>query len=522
MSVRLRDYQLDAVERIMAAIARGVRRMLVVLPTGTGKTICFAHLAWQLGGRTLIVAHREELLQQAADKIRLVDSTADIGIVQGATNEVDHDIVIASIQTLARDARLGQLGVFDRIIIDEAHHSTARSYRRVIEQLGGFRPAGPVVIGFTATPGRADGVGLGVVFEEVVYERTILEMLSLGHLADLQAKRIQIAADYRNLSVHRGDFDADEVGRILLDAGAPRAARDAYRLHAADRKATLVFAPTVETSKAFAAAFSEAGIPAAHVDGETPRDERADSISRLQTGDLAILANCSLLTEGVDVPAVDCIIIARPTRSTGLYQQMLGRGTRPHPGKADCLVLDLVGSTTRHDLVTAADLLGLDPSELENGRTVTEALEARQRVPGMVDASGELVARAVNLFQRRPPHWLNVDGRYLLTVDQSSHIELRPQADGGDHWTATLHERGRLSSVLATDVPLTYAAGVATDHVRRYGAVGLAISDARWRRDPMTAKQAAHLQRLGITPPDGCTKGQASDLIAVEQMRRTA
>ena len=203
----LRPYQEEALAAIRDAATAGVTRPLIALPTGTGKTVIFSHLARQRGGRTLILAHRDELIRQAADKIRMVDPTALVGIVKADEDEHQRAIVVASVQTLARPRRLPRLcASYDTIVVDEAHHAAAQSYRDILEHFGAFAPGGPLTVGFTATPERGDGVGLDGVFSRIVYERSILDMMAEGYLCDLRAIRVRVDANLGGLHSRAGDF----------------------------------------------------------------------------------------------------------------------------------------------------------------------------------------------------------------------------------------------------------------------------------------------------------------------------
>ena len=355
-----RPYQYEAVAALLAATARGVQRPLLVLPTGTGKTIVFALLVQRRGGRSLILAHRDELIQQAVDKLRLVDPTLPLGVVQATRDEHTAPTVVASVQTLSRRTRLARLVPdFQTIVIDEAHHAPAPTYRRILDYCRAWHPDGPLVVGVTATPERGDRHSLRQVFDRIVYQKTLLEMMQAGYLVDLRALQVLLQADFDALRTQHGDFVEAELETLLLAANAPAQVLAAFQAHAADRKA-LLFTPTVALAYAMADTFRTAGIAAEALDGTTPLATRRAILQRLHTGATRVVANCAVLTEGFDEPSVDCIIVARPTQSALLYQQMLGRGTRTYPGKTDCLVLDVVGVSTRHTLHTAATLFGCD------------------------------------------------------------------------------------------------------------------------------------------------------------------
>src|SRR6266852_7729452 len=279
-----RPYQYEAVAALLAATARGVQRPLLVLPTGTGKTIIFALLVQRRRGRSLILAHRDELIQQAVDKLHLVDPTLPLGIVQAARDEHTAPTVVASVQTLSRRPRLTRLVPdFQTIVIDEAHHASAPTYRRILEYCHAWHPEGPLVVGVTATPERGDRHSLREIFEGIVYQKTLLEMMQAGYLVDLRAFQVLLQADFDGLRTPHGDFVDAELETLLLAANAPAQVLAAFQAHAADRKA-LLFTPTVALAYAMAATFCSAGIAAEALDGTTPPATRRAILRRLHTG----------------------------------------------------------------------------------------------------------------------------------------------------------------------------------------------------------------------------------------------
>jgi superfamily II DNA or RNA helicase len=315
----LRPYQAEAIDAVVEAESRGVNRPAVVLPCGTGKTVAFAHLIARRPGRALVIAHRDELLEQAKSKLRQVAPTLELGIVKAERDEVAADVVMASIQTIARPSRLTRLGRdFTTVIIDECHHSAAPTYVAALEQLGAFTDDGPLVVGFTATLERADNAPLGAVWQEVAYERGILWMIANGYLCDLRAIQVGTDADLAKLKIRHGDLQDAEIAEELLRSGAIGQVAGAYVKYASDRRG-LAFTPTVETAYALAAALLERGISAEALDGTTHPDARRRIVTRLQTGETQVGVNCGIFTEGTDLPATAAVLIARPTRSRVLY-----------------------------------------------------------------------------------------------------------------------------------------------------------------------------------------------------------
>jgi superfamily II DNA or RNA helicase len=536
VALTLRPYQQEAIAAVKSAVERGLQRPLLVLPTGTGKTACFAALIAERGGSALVLAHRDELLRQAAEKITIADPTLALGVgfVAAHRDDVQAPVVVASVQTLARPNRLARLPQrFDTVVVDEAHHATARSYRRILQHLS---PT-PLILGVTATPTRTDGKQLGDVWQEIVYQRGVAEMIRAGYLADVRGVRVGL--EEMNLDAVEqsgGDFDADALGQALEHASAPLHVLAAYREHASGRK-TLVFAPTVMLAHRMAAVFRGAGIRAEALDGKTPRDERHRILQRLHSGETQVVANVGVLTEGVDVPSVDCIVMSSPTNSQVRYSQVVGRGLRPFPGKEDCLVIDVVGVTERLDLQTLPRLFNLNKMPVADV-TVTEALEREQLEREEIErrralerekaeeraaaaghekpSDGELRSRPVSMLAARRRaarrlRWLRHRECWLVSLGSTGTLALVPD---GSRWRV-LRLQGSKHDQLASGVDLGYAHGIAEDYVRAAGAEALAAPYARWRANPMNGAQANLLRRLGITAPEGATKGEASDLITI-------
>jgi ATP-dependent helicase IRC3 len=511
-TLELRPYQEEAIEAVNTA-ADEITRPLVALPTGTGKTVIFAHLLAHRGGHSLVLAHRDELIRQAADKLKMVAPGLDIGVVKAAENELEASVIVASVQTLSHPNRLGQLcGNFNTVVVDEAHHATAETYRRILEHVGSFDSWGPLTVGFTATPERGDKSGLGKVWQRIVYQKTILEMMLAGYLCDLRAIRVALTANLDKLSVRHGDFAEGELEDALMAADAPRHVAAAYREYARGRKA-LVFTAGVRMAHDMARAFRSVGVKSEALDGSTPEEERRAILHRLHTGETQAVANCAVLTEGFDEPSVDCVIIARPTKSRPLYIQMIGRGTRIYPGKDDLLVLDVVGASTRHSIITASEIFDLDLGK-GSVKQATAAKQMEERLASgeyVYTESGDLVAVPVNLFRTRPMHWQQTrQGAWVLSLGDGL---LRLVPANGDRWAVERVVSGH-HTTLWDSLPLDYAMGVAEDCARQEGATALLDPSAAWRNAPATEKQITALRRWKVTIPPGLTKGKASDLLA--------
>ncbi len=354
--MELRPYQEEARRAIFSQWDSGVNKTLLVLPTGCGKTIVFAKVTEDCvrnGDRVLILAHRGELLDQAADKINKSTGLAC------ATEKAEEScigswfrITVGSVQTLMREKRLGRFPAdyFNTIIIDEAHHCLSDSYQRVLQH---FPDAN--VLGVTATPDRGDMRNMGEFFETLAYEYTLPKAIKEGYLTPIKALTLPLKLDLSGVGMQSGDFKASDLG-TALDPYLHQIA-DQLQEYCMDRK-TVVFLPLVKTSQKFTEILNEKGFRAAEVNGES--NDRAEILSDFDSGKYNVLCNSMLLTEGWDCPSVDCIIVLRPTKVRSLYSQMVGRGTRLCEGKDHLLLLDFLWHTERHELCHPASLICQD------------------------------------------------------------------------------------------------------------------------------------------------------------------
>jgi superfamily II DNA or RNA helicase len=335
--MNLRPYQQQLITDIRLQYQLGHRKVLAVLPTGGGKTVCFSYIAEQAakkGNRVLVLVHRQELLDQASRSM-----TVPYGrISAGKAMDLSHAVQVASVQTVARRLHLLPRDFFQLLVVDEAHHTTAGTWARVIEHFSQAK-----LLGVTATPIRGDGRGLGEHYEAMVEGPSAAWLTDNGYLA--AAKVLAPPGfDSAGLRKRMGDFDTREaehrIGTIMGDAVSH------YRKHL-DGQTAIAFCCSVAHAEAVARLFISAGIPAASIDGSMTSEQRRDLLQALGTGRIKVLTSCALIGEGVDVPSVGGCILLRPTASTSLHLQMIGRCLRPSPGKAAAVILDHVGNTLR-------------------------------------------------------------------------------------------------------------------------------------------------------------------------------
>lgn len=387
----LRPYQEAARAAIHGEWDQGHKRTLLVLPTGTGKTIVFAAVAEdqvRRGERVLVLAHRGELLEQAAQKIGTVSGLGcAVEKAEQSSAGSWYRITVGSVQTLMREKRLDRFEPdhYGTIIVDEAHHILSDSYQRVLDH---FPEAN--VLGVTATPDRGDMRNLGQYFDSLAYEYRITQAIKDGYLCKIKAQTIPLKLDMSGVGTQAGDYKAADVGHALdpyLDKIA-----DEMRTYCAGRK-TVVFLPLIETSRRFCALLQARGFRAAEVNGNS--DDRAEILEDFAAGKYDVLCNSMLLTEGWDCPSVDCIVVLRPTKIRSLYCQMIGRGTRLAPGKDHLLVLDFLWHTTRHELCRPACLICESPEVADK---MTENLEQAEEAVDLEAA--EAIAQTDVIAQR--------------------------------------------------------------------------------------------------------------------------
>jgi len=358
-----RPYQNHAITCIRDGF-KEFRRQLAVLPTGSGKTIIFAWLAQLfLPLRTLILAHRDELIDQAIDKIKVatgIQAEKEKAEFKASPHAV---IVVASVQSMIRRLDRWPSDHFNLVVADEAHHAISESWQTVLNHFSGR------VLGVTATPDRGDKRNLGEYFENVAVDIPLVHLIREGFLCPITVKSVPLQIDLSKVHLMAGDFADKELGSLLEPYLATIAG--AIKEHASFRK-VLAFLPLIDTSHKFVKACSQIGLAAQHIDGGSP--DRKEILQRFAAGEFDILSNAMLLTEGFDDPSIDCIVVLRPTKSRPLFAQMVGRGTRIDPIKENLLLLDFLWLHERHRIIHPADLLAKDGEEAD---IITELTQER-------------------------------------------------------------------------------------------------------------------------------------------------
>lgn len=370
MSYNLRDYQNEAIST-MRNLESG-RSGVIALPTGSGKTVIFSDLSSKIDGRVLIVVPSKELREQAIEKLKAIDKDIDVGSVQANLDEVDSRIVVATRQSLThkksnRLERMIDSGKFEVVIIDECHNAVGQ-IKIIKENIN----SDVKFIGFTATPYNPD---MNMVFDNIIYEKSLLDMIQEGYLCQPKAIYVHSDVDLSSVKTVAGEFNQKQLEEAVNTTDRNKLLVEAYKKYAKDRKSTIVFASGIDHSNEIANVFRDNNIKCKSIDSTVDDKTRDSIIDEFKSGKLPVIVNVGILTTGFDSPRVDCIMFARPTKSKILYTQILGRGLRNYEGKEDCLMIDVVDVMKKHDLVTISDIFGLP---IKEGETPLQAKENRE------------------------------------------------------------------------------------------------------------------------------------------------
>jgi DNA repair protein RadD len=342
----LRPYQQGSVEEIRASFRSGCRSVLLASPTGSGKTVLFAHIvegAMRRGNRCLVLAHRAEIVDQIDEALMRLG--VPHGLIVAGSSVTPENVQVASVATLVR--RLDRYDPFDLIVVDESHHAIAGTWREILDAYPDAK-----VLGVTATPLRLDGNGFKDIFSVMVLGPTTLELIKAGYLSSFVCYGPLERPDLSNVTTRAGDYAVGELSDAMARPIVIGSVIDAYERFARGKRG-VVFGVDIRHSKALAQRFVERGYRAVHLDGDTPKDERRRIIKALASGEIDIITNCGLISEGFDLPAIEVAVLARPTQSLALYLQQVGRVLRPAPGKDKAIILDCVGNVYQHGMPDA-------------------------------------------------------------------------------------------------------------------------------------------------------------------------
>lgn len=549
MSLQLRPYQAAALQASKNKFKAGTTRQLIALPTGTGKTPTFAALKDTFGfdKKVMVLVHREELADQAADKIRKWNPGSFVGVEMGERWATPMDeFVVASVPTLGRKGskRLARFNPddFSAIVVDEAHHSIADSYLNIFQHFGLLEPDCPrLLLGVTATPNRGDGVALGQVFDEIVYQMSIKTAIKEGWLVDIRGVRVRSKTSLDAVRTQAGDFQQGDLSNTI---NTPERNDLIVRkwVESASERSTVVFCVDIKHAKDLAECFQRNGINARAVWGDDT--ERGDKLASHRRGDIKVLCNCAVLTEGYDDPNIACIVMARPTKSNLLFVQMSGRGTRLqsdiqnlHEARAagviitkpDCLLMDVVDNTSRHSLVTLNSIFGLSQNTDLKGQPVfetTKKIEEAQKAHPELDFNKleditklDSFVEQVNLFEVKFPdavmtnslfqwHQNSEKDSFVLLLPNNEDVVITPDLLGKFHVVGTA--KGTKLHDTADNLPNAFR--LADTFVTTFAkdTVHLLKRTATWHGDAATEKQLGLLRKLKVDFPMGISKGDAA------------
>lgn len=496
--MELRPYQKECIDTIKALPPGSY---LCQMATGLGKTVTFANIPRQ--GRELILSHREELVRQPEKYYN-----CSYGVERAQEHSHGEEVVSASVQSMVRRLNRFQPDDFDTIIVDEAHHAAAKTYRTILDY---FKPR--MVLGFTATPNRGDKVRLDNVFERIVFSRDLRFGIREGYLTDIYCLRVNIGYDLRGVHTRQGDYAPGELDEAM--DGTADAIAEAYNTYA--KGPTLIFAVSVHHAEEIADKIPGAVV----VTGKTTN--RAEIIRQFTAGDIPVLVNCMVFTEGTDIPRVETVIVARPTQSDSLYAQMVGRGLRLYPGKERLTLIDCVGITGKASLCTAPSLLGIDTDNVpERKKSELQGMlfDLPQKALAATDCPESWIRNVeiVDLwaqeqkYQTHDVNWFKLpDGSMVCSLLEREKLVLLPQDTMGETQIQLgTHISPRMPMQSALDSCFTWLKTFRSDQQYLWDVTQV----ERWGKGPATEKQLSIIQRRckGFDTT-GLTKGQASQIM---------
>ncbi|KAF2450393.1 P-loop containing nucleoside triphosphate hydrolase protein [Karstenula rhodostoma CBS 690.94] len=572
LKITLREYQEECIQSVLAYLAKGHKRLGVSLATGSGKTVIFTHLIDRLpatgdASQTLILAHRRELVEQAARHCALAYPDKHVDLEMGNSHASGAaDITVASIQSIMSGDRVAKFDParYKLVLVDEAHHIVSQQYLDLLEHFGLRHAAdwtvvpAPALVGVSATFSRFDGRKLGAVIDHIVYHRDYVDMIEDNWLSDVTFTTVEIKADLNKVSTTaNGDFKTAALSRAINTEQTNDLLIKAWLAKAKGRNSTIVFCVDLSHVSNLTAKFRHYGIAAEFVTGDTPSKIRSARVDAFRRGDFPVLLNCGVFTEGTDIPNIDCVLLARPTKSRNLLVQMIGRGMRLHPGKENCHIIDMVSALST-GVVSTPTLFGLDPSEIIEKASTKDMMELKERkeeeskreetagdvatrplsakLPGSItftdyesvhdliaDTSSDHVIRGMSELA-----WVAVgEGRFILSTNGGAYLVIEPT--GKDDQSFHVKHYWRLPSGAKSKspyaTPKVIAQGETFEHVV-HAADTFALEafefiwiskNQPWRRSQASQTQVDFLNKFrpeeDHLKPKDLTKGKAGDMI---------
>ncbi|ESZ95686.1 hypothetical protein SBOR_3906 [Sclerotinia borealis F-4128] len=574
-TIVLREYQEECIQAVLSHLDQGHKRMGVSLATGSGKTVIFTQLIdrvqphTEIATQTLILAHRQELVEQAARHCQNAYPDKRIEIEMGKMHASGYaDITVASIQSIGSGDRIEKFEAtrFKLILVDEAHHIVAPQYLRTLAHFGlsEKRESSPALVGVSATLSRTDGLKLGAAIDQIVYHKDYIDMIKDNWLSGVIFTTVQSTADISSVKKGpSGDFQSGELSQVVNTDQINELTVRSWFAKAKERKSTIVFCVDLAHVGGLTNKFREYGIDAQFVTGDTPKIERSARLDAFRSGEFPVLINCGVFTEGTDIPNIDCVLLARPTKSRNFLVQMIGRGMRLHPGKENCHIIDMV-ATLSTGIVTTPTLFGLDPAELIDEANPDDMKSLKERKAEEEERRKE----AEDVVSKAPPtsassnirtvSFTDYDSVYDLIEDTSSERHIRAisrfawvcvgsdkyvlSSSNGSNVKIEKESKDSMDTFIVTETVLLASLGVtkskspfarprhltttetmmdAIHAADTYAAAKFPLQfinrNAFWRTKPATEGQLVFLNKLRpqddqLTSAD-LTKGKAGDMI---------
>jgi len=520
----LYPFQKEAKEAVLRHWEKGEKAALVSMPTGSGKTIVFSDILRSTLGenheRGFVLVHRDELLRQAIEKLKIVWPGVSLSTVEAGSTDYSGQVTVGSVMSVIR--RLERLPAMNTVVTDEAHHAPAKSWLAIYKQLDQLNPDWHH-LGVTATPIRARGASeLHAIFGRPVYVKSIFELIVEGYLCPLKGLEVRTEVSVEDVRVSGGDFVPEELSRVINTRDRNRLVVENYLELASDRK-VLVFAADLSHARNLTDMFKTYGVNAAWVSGETPMHVRRSILKSLRAGEIRVVVNCLVFTEGFDEPSLDAVLVARPTRSLVLYCQMIGRGLRPYPGKKECLFIDFVDNSSKHKLISMQELLLFYQTKRAE-KSIAELLakkiaKDRERAFGKRGQRGPIIdlsptklpmlvslqnlsssVKEIDLFGLEAFAWYRAQASHYVHVNDDLSLVIRPDptADSSSSYYlyAVFPRAGLYAPLLEAPVEFDVAYGCGNAYLFDYGDRYLATRGPQWRNDEPSDGQRNLFRRL--------------------------